>query len=513
MSSTPTAIHPTRRQPLSFLGLIFIWLVLGGAPGLSAADQVSVSLIHLNDVYQLAPLANQPGGLAKAMQYVKQMRAESKFVLATFGGDALSPSVVSSEFKGRPMMDALGLAGIEVAVLGNHEFDFGPAVLRERLAESRFPWLAANMRESATGQVFPGTQAYFKRDFGAIRVCLIGLLTTTTPALSRTEGQVVFSDVIETASQTADELRKKESCHAVIGLTHLTLEEDRQLARTGKVDVILGGHDHYVVSEVVGKTPILKAGSDAQNVVVATLRFDDVTRRLESVDTKLVPLDGNVAEAPEMAALAKRYQEKLLVTLAERIGETAVALDARTATVRTRESGAGYLVADAFREALQADFALVNGGAMRADTVIPPGVLTKLDIKTLLPFENKVVKLALSGADLQTLLENLGVKPAGAPVGRFPHVAGMTLVFGAKPQGGKRPVQILVGERPLELSRTYTLAVSDYLAAGNGGYESLKNARRLTADDSAPIESEVVTAFVKKRQVLRYADERRLTFK
>lgn len=499
--------------PVNLVRLFLVFVLLFGSPGLLRAGEVSVVLFHLNDVYQLAPPADAGGGMPRAMQYLKDVRAESKYVLATFGGDALSPSVVSSQFKGKPMLEALGLLGVEVGVLGNHEFDYGPEVLRERLSESRFPWLATNMREAGSERFFPGTQAVFKADFGGIRVCLIGLVTEATPAVSRTDGKVVFSDPLRSGGAAADALRAQDGCHAVVALTHLAVEEDRQLARAGKVDVILGGHDHYVVSETVGKVPIFKAGSDAQNLAVVTLRFDDVTKRLVGVDGQVIPLDVRIAQAPEMLALVAQYQDKLVAALAERIGETSTPLDALTATVRSRESAAGYLVADAYREALQADIALVNGGALRTNAVIPAGPVTRLDIKTLLPFENKVVKVALSGAELQAVLERVGAKIGAGPVGRFPHVAGMSLVFDAKDDTRKRPLRIAIAGAPLEPARIYTLAVSDYLAGGNGGYDGLKNAQRLTPDDLAPIESEVVMDFVIKRKVLSYGEERRVTFR
>jgi 2',3'-cyclic-nucleotide 2'-phosphodiesterase (5'-nucleotidase family) len=121
-------------------------LVVAGYAQDRTAD-IEVGLVHVNDVYQIAPIDSKAprGGLARLAGLVGKLRAEHPATLFLFGGDTLSPGIESGLFKGAQMMRAWNATGVDLAVPGNHEFDFGEAVARERFAESRFPWLAANL--------------------------------------------------------------------------------------------------------------------------------------------------------------------------------------------------------------------------------------------------------------------------------------------------------------------------------------------------------------------------------
>ncbi len=475
---------------------------------------IDVVLLHVNDVYQMDPAADGRGGLARLQTLHRRLQAaESGRVLFTFGGDTLSPSVLGNEFKGAPLIAAWNAMGIDAAVLGNHEFDYGPAVLQSRLAESRFPWLAANVDGGDAGQPFPGTRPYVIREVGGLRIAFVGVVTASTPRVSHPGQDVEFRDPLASARRLADRLRKRDKVDAVVALTHLDLATDRRLAGSRKVDLILGGHDHFVVSEVTGGTPIFKAGMDARDAVIARLHFDDRSRKLERIEWQLQPIDASLPEDPEIGALASRYAGALQEALQARIGETETPLDARTSVVRSRESAAGDLVADAFRAAMDADIAIVNGGALRSNSVIGPGPLTKLDIKKLLPFENHVFRLEISGADLLALLADIGDRIAAGPAGSFPQVAGLTLSYERGRAAGRRLAGAWIGGAEVDPQRTYSVAVSDFLAAGNDGYDRLRNARRTTTDDAAPVETDVVMDYVQRQPMLRYSGEGRVSVK
>ncbi|HEY2891206.1 MAG TPA: bifunctional metallophosphatase/5'-nucleotidase, partial [Dongiaceae bacterium] len=119
---------------LTVIGLLALLLTAGLASSrANAADPIHVTFLHFNDVYELLPEAGK-GGLAEAATIVRNQRARNYNTVVTFGGDLLSPSFMSGLTRGSQMIDMLNGIGVDYATLGNHEFDFGPVVLRQRMA-------------------------------------------------------------------------------------------------------------------------------------------------------------------------------------------------------------------------------------------------------------------------------------------------------------------------------------------------------------------------------------------
>ena len=145
--------------------------------------------------------------------------------------------------------------------------------------------------------------------------------------------------------------------------------------------------------------------------------------------------------------------------------------------MRTRESIFGNLIADAMRQAVGADVGFTNGGGIRGDRTYEAGTtLTRKDILTELPFGNVTVLMSLSGADLRAALEN-AVSRVEDKSGRFAQVSGMRFTYNPAQPKGSRILEVIVGGKPLDKNRTYTLATTDYLARGGDEYESLKKGK------------------------------------
>lgn len=479
---------------LARLGLA-AYLALAVA-GPAAAQSVEVGIVHVNDIYQIAPIdpagPNGPrGGLARLAGLVREIRKEAPGTLFVFGGDTLSPGVESGLFKGRQMMAAWNALGVDLAVPGNHEFDFGPAVLRERLAESRFPWLAANLTAAPP---LPAVEASALRVVDGVPVGFVGLLTPETETLSKPGADIRFGALLDAARREAAALRAQGAA-AVVGLTHCGLAEDRALAASGVFDVILGGHDHHIVNELVGRTPIFKAGSDARDALHLRLRFmpDGAAWRLDRLAWDLLPVDGRWAEDPAIVALDAGFQREVDRLLGETVATAAVALDARGTTLRRGESNIGDYAADAVRAAMHADVAILNGGGFRSDRLLGPGPLTRRDLLGLLPFQNPLVLLAVSGTQLRAALEHgIGKRVERGQSGAMPHVSGLRLAYDPRRPAGRRIVAIGVGGQPLRDDATYKLATSNYLAGGGDGYAILKGLPVLRPAEGSPIETDVV---------------------
>ena len=446
----------------------------------AAAAPLRLTLVHVNDWDQMAGIKGA-GGAAKIAAVVAEERAraaaEGGHVVVTFGGDMISPSVLSGIDKGAHMIDFANAIGFDVAVLGNHEFDFGPDVLQQRLAESETAWLAGNV--SVGGAGFPGAAATTTLERDGYRIGFLGLVTTDTPVISSPGPDVAFAPATEAGARLAEKL-EADGADIVIALTHQGLGTDLELLRTVKaIDVVLGGHDHLLVANYDGRRAAMKAGSQGRHVGVLTLTIDRIEGRggapkvVWTPDFRLRSTAGIEGDAA-LAAKVQAYQARLDETLDVAIGKTATELDTRGFLSGAGETAFGNLLADAMRLATGADIALSNGGGIRGDTVYPPGTrLTRKMVLTELPFGNKTVVLRLTGAQVRGALEN-GVSRAQHPSGRFPQVSGLAFAFDVRLPPGERVTRITVSGAPLEDAATYTLATNDFLARGGDDYRVFK---------------------------------------
>jgi 5'-nucleotidase len=484
-----------RRAALALM-LAFVTAVATAAqatPTTSAPRTVRVTLLQVNDVYQFVPVDNGArGGLARVSTLRKRIAAESPNTLLLLSGDTISPSVESNTYKGQQMIDAWNAVGLDYSVFGNHEFDFGPDVLRERIKESRFVWLGANVVDKKTGKPFADTPLFVIREFEGVKIGIIGLVLPETKSTSRPGDDVDFLNVCETAKRVVPEIKAK-GAQVVVGLTHLSMREDKELARCADLDVIIGGHEHTLLESLAARTPIFKMTADAREMGRITLNIEAASGKLESIDWEVIPVTKEIAEDPQFASITNKYG-KLLTELAARVGHTDVLLDARSVENRTRETNVGSFVADAFRKATRADVALLNGGSIRADITINPGDLTKRDVLSILPFANPVVKLEVTGATLRAALEH-GVSRSAedSEPGRFPQVSGLRFTFDASRPAGSRLVEVTVGEQPLDDKKTYTLATSTFVAVDAGdGYTMFRGAKFLIKPEQGQPAPEVL---------------------
>jgi len=485
---------------------LLLLLVLLSAPflsGVASAQNANVTLLHVNDVYQIAPVKGL-GGLAELSTLLKRERAAHPGAITTVGGDFLSPSILSGLVKGAQMVELFNAIGVDYVTFGNHEFDFGPDVTRQRIAESRFVWLGTNVR-GGDGKVFPGAVATATRQVGDVKLGFIGLLTPQTASLSSGGAGIGVAPPIEAAKAAVERLRRDEGVHVVIALTHLDVGEDRALARAvPAIDVILGGHEHDPITYYEHGTLIHKSGSDAHFLGVVDLDVRTAETGGGRKTTTVLPSWRMIANAgtpadPEVAPLVATYTDRLDRELGQPIGTTAVELDSRVATVRSAEARIGDLIADALKAQLGADAALANGGGIRGNRIYPAGTqLTRRDILAEMPFGNLAVLLEITGADLRAALES-GLSEVEGKAGRFPQIAGMTVVYDPKALPNRRIRDIKVGGKPLDDAATYRLATTDFLAAGRDGYASLTRARMAGDARFAPLLAEVVIDYIKAR--------------
>lgn len=453
-----------------------------------AQHGVKLTILHFNDNYEISP-KDHKGGLAEMLTVLKQQRAKHKNTITTVAGDFLSPSLLSGMTKGKHMIEIFNLMGIDYISLGNHEFDFGPEVLKERIKESKTPWVSTNVLEF--GKVFEGTHYVMVKEVDGLKIGFLGIVLPETMQLSKPGKNVRIEPITESAQKGVEAL-KTLGADVVIALTHLSIDQDRALARSVKgIHLILGGHDHNPITFYEHGVLIFKSGSDAEYLGVINLNIA-MEKNKETPNEKnpkmmlswcMIPIAG-VTPDPVVASAVKKFTDEFNKELDIVIGKTLVELDSRRSSLRAGETGMGDLFADALRDALNAEVAVVNSGSLRGDRIIPANSdLTGKDVLKELPFADQVgVVVKLKGSDLKQVLEN-GVSQLGGRSGRFPQISGMAMRYNPKLDAGNRVVDVLINGHPLDPEKLYTVATTGYMLSGGDGYTMLANGTIIVGPD------------------------------
>lgn len=415
-----------------------------------------VQLLLVNDVYSADSLRDGRGGVARVAALRDAVaRATGAPVLLLLAGDVLSPSVLSKWYQGRQMVEAFNAARLDLATLGNHEFDAGRPALLAALAASRFRWLSGNCGDAATGAPFPGVRGWDTVRVGSTTVGLFGTTVVVDyPSwVACRPAEPVTTALVDTVLAHGAEL--------VVGLTHHFIHEDSAtLAREPRIHAILGGHEHDGRRIALDGRLLVKAMSNARTAVLVTFTRTAGGWR---VADRTIPIEAGMADDGPTAAVVARWRDSLVRRIGpDRVLGTAVApINALDSVSRGGESRFGNLVADALRAGTGADVGLINSGALRLDDVIAPGPVTRHLIEGIFLFadETRVVTFPLTGARLRALLE-AGVRLGGLGAGPYPQVSGVRFAFDPRRPSGDRLVGGLRRDDGREIAPGDTLRVS-----------------------------------------------------
>jgi 2',3'-cyclic-nucleotide 2'-phosphodiesterase (5'-nucleotidase family) len=440
----------------------------------ATAESVKVTILGVGDTYSFSDDGGR-GGFARINAVAKAERAANPNTLYVFDGDMLSPSLLSGFDKGQNTIDLTNLEPFDIAVPGNHEFDFGVANFLEKMGASKYPWAAINIT-NGDGSAIEGLGGVMMKDVGGVMVALIPVAQDTSPEVSSTE-DLKFLPTVETGVAAANSAREA-GADLVVGVVQTNMENDRALISSGAFDVILSGDDHSYATSYDGRTAYVETSMDGRflspvDIMVEIGADKDGKRTIDWVPMFRFIDTAAVTPDPEAQALVDELGAKLDESLNVEIGSTATELDSRRNVVRGEESAMGNLIADAIRDATGADIAIANGGGIRADRTYDAGtVLTRRDILTELPFGNVTVVTELPGSQVLAALEN-GVSQVENGAGRFPQVSGMTFVYDPSAPAGSRIASVMVGDAELDPDKVYKLATNDYILGGGDGYGAL----------------------------------------
>ncbi len=497
----------------ALIGLVAILLT-----GPAGAETARVTFVLVNDIYlmgdQIGPDGQRRGGFARLAAVVKAERAKGSHVIFAHAGDTISPSLMSGMDRGAHIIALTNMIPPDVFVPGNHEFDFGKATFFQRMAEAKFPLYGANLR-GPDGQSLPNFKDRAIVTVGGVRIGITGATYDDTPRASSSE-DLKFLPTVATTKTQAEALRR-EGADFVVAVVHASREQDYQLFATRTVDLVLTGHDHDLFINYDGRVAMVESSHDAHYVTAIDIAIEvkeQGGRRVTAWWPQFRVIDtATVTPDPEVAAAVAKFEQRLSRELDAPLGTTAVELDSRNATLRTREAAIGNLFADAMRIASGADAAVMNGGGIRGGKVYGPGTtITRRDIIAELPFGNRVVTLDISGADLRRAIEN-GLAQLPNASGRFPQVSGLTIEADASRPAGARVMSIRVGNAPLEDSRIYRVATNDFLARGGDGYSMFRDAKQLLPASDSPLLANEVMDYVKSLGTIGTGVEGRIVLK
>jgi 5'-nucleotidase len=442
-------------------------LLLAGCT--STRPAAHFKILQLNDVYKIEGLEKgQSGGLARVRTLRNQLEADGSAVLVLHGGDALYPSVMSKYLEAQPMVEVLNLLDGDarsfdpalIVTFGNHELDNKtPDVLLARLRDSAFQWLTTNTYRCnpECNARFPATEELIVMDIGRTRVGLFGLLYPIEKSYAKS------TEVVAAAKNAVRNLRNR-GADVVIAITHEDMPDDVSLVeQVSGIDFVIGGHDHLYMQNQVNGTWITKADADAKSVVVYDVTVP--SRGKPQATPQRVMLDQSVPRDPQVQGRVNEWLERLNEKLggAVTLGNAQNLLEGVEPAIRGRETALGNLLADAAREQMATDIAIINGGSIRINDNIPPGPITNVDLEGVFYYTNTLVAFRATGAQLLDLLRN-AVSRADAGDGRFLQVSGLRYTYHAS--GGQFVVnasEVEVGGKPLDVNATYSIATIDYV--------------------------------------------------
>ena len=469
---------------------LFTLLLSLAAMTMVAYAQEDIVILHTNDIH------------CGYLSYDKVAALAQEADLLVDAGDAIQGDVIGTLSKGGYITDIMNYLGYDLAIPGNHEFDYGMEQFLY-LAEEKanFPYVAANFTSLSTGESC--LKAYETFEVNGKTVAFVGIVTPesftkSTPAYFQDQdGQFIYSfcegndgqDLYD-AVQAAIDSAKAAGADYVIGVAHLGVDPSSSpwtsyevIANTHGFDAMIDGHSHSSITETVKDEDgcdVLLQQTGSKLASVGKLTIDENGH----IAAKLVDIS-SVAPDPEatayIASITEKFDQLQNTVVASSQVELTIYDENGQRAIRSAETNLGNLVADAYRVMLDGDISFVNGGGIRDN--IAPGDITYGDIIKVHPFGNEMCLAEVTGQQILDALE-MGSSALPGENGSFQHVSGMSYTVNTaipssvveddqgmfvKVDGPYRVTEVTIGTEPLDVNKTYTLASHNYLLKSQGG--------------------------------------------
>jgi 5'-nucleotidase len=513
------------RKPL-FIALVLIMLSLAVISVTAAPPgTVAVQILAVNDFHgNLEPPAGSSGrigaidagGVEYLATHIDQLRATNPNTVVVSAGDLIGASpLISALFHDEPTIEAFNLIGLDFNAVGNHEFDEGivelirmqeggchpvdGCLVGDSFGGAQFQFLAANVVWDHNGKtVFP---AYKMRSFAGAKVAFIGMTLEGTPSIVTPSGVagLNFLDEAETVNALIPELKKK-GIETVVVLIHeggfqaLPAPYDGCVGISGPivdivnnlddaVDVVISGHTHSAYNCVINDKIVTSAASFGRIVTDIDLVISRATGEVMEMSAGNVIVTRTVPKHPLLTALVDKYRA-LTAPLANRVIGTITGDITRTINA-AGESALGDVIADSQLAATAPEaeggavIAFMNPGGIRTDFVYnqisggeAPGEVTYGEAFNVQPFGNNLVTLTLTGAQIDTLLEQQFDNPTVGASRILQVSSGFTYSWSASaPVGSKvNPASIQLNGVTLDPDASYRVTVNSFLADGGDNF-------------------------------------------
>lgn len=509
-------------------------LTAAAAPVTPEAKQTAgnndIVILHTNDVHCAIDNAIGYAGVAAYKAEMEAIYGEDRVTLVD-AGDAIQGGAIGTLSEGAFLVDIMNQTGYDIAVPGNHEFDYGMENFLT-LAKERadYQYICANFIDLSTGVgVFP---PYKIIDYGDTQIAYIGIdtpesFTKSTPAYFQDEhGNYIYNfcqgnngaDLYNVVQLSVDSARS-EGADYVIAVGHLGTEGSYQewqsasvLGNTAGIDAFIDGHSH----ESYSKTVKNKAGKDVLLVQTGS-KLNAIGKLVLDPDTGKIT-DELITDYETKEPVTKQFisalQEGFAGILDQVVAQTEVSLSSSDPVtgkrlIRNTETNLGDFVADAYRNVMNADIGLANGGGIRAD--LKQGDLTYEDIINVHPYGNEMCVVEATGQEILDALE-LGASKYPEEHGGFLQVSGLSYTIDLsvpssvvrsdegefiRVNGAYRVKNVLVNGEPLDLSRTYTVASHNYMLKNGGdGYVMFKDNNLIK--DCTMLDNEALIEYITK---------------
>jgi len=493
--------------------ILSLLLILFTSSLVSAHSPVRITILHVNDTHghilpslEKAVDPDRPvsGAAWMARMIDRERQKNPRGTLLLSGGDMFQGTALSNVFRGAPVIDVMNALHFDAMAIGNHEFDWGRDALDRLRTTARFPFLSANVLDRG-GQRLPGVKPCVLLTRKGVKTAVIGVTTPDTAFTTKPDNVqgMMFLDPKAVLPRIIRDARA-EGARLIIVLSHSGLDADMKMAReVPGIHVIVGGHSHTAVKDplVVNGTIIVQAGCYGFYLGVLNLTFDPgqgrITAFTRKKELKKIYSGKDDPFDPVIEGVVNRYHGQIRDRFAAVAGET------RADLVRNSrgESNIGNLICDAMREAAGADIAFQNSGGIRAN--IPGGKITLEQVYALLPFDNTLVVMELTGRQVLRILE----KNAAGGYGIL-QVSGLRVTYDLGKPDGERVVKAETAGRPLEPERRYRVATNDFLAAGGDAFSIFRDGQNIRCGDDL---RDLFSAYLKKHSPVQPEVEGRLS--
>ncbi|WP_163100424.1 bifunctional 2',3'-cyclic-nucleotide 2'-phosphodiesterase/3'-nucleotidase [Peribacillus alkalitolerans] len=460
--------------------------------GVTPKENIKVQLLGLNDLHgqldtdtklKLNGVDVWAGSMEYTAAAMKKRESENPNTLLVHAGDMIGGSpLISALFQDEPTIEVMEAMGFDVGTLGNHEFDEGIAELQRMINGGEhakgtkgydgmnFPVVAANAIDSSTGNLI--TKPYAIKEVGGKKIGFIGVVTQETPNIIVRKGNETLQITDETTAinKYTEEL-KKQGIEAIVVLAHnpsvqngrADLFDAADIAEKvdDEVDVIFAAHNHVYVDQVVDNKLIVQAYSYGSAFSDVDLELDPVTGDIVKKDAEVVTVyQKDYTPDSTVSTIMKKYEDLIAPIKAEIVGNSLTTLPkGYPSATETGDFALGNLLADGMKAAMNSDFALMNGGGVRAQ--LDAGEVTFGDLFSIQPFGNVLNKVKLSGADLETVLNNQITPNTSGGYSLDFHVSGFKYTWDTST--GKVVDIILPDGSKIDKTKEYTVVVNNYM--------------------------------------------------